>query len=161
MKLFRKRAIYGVSVRQAFALLALWVLIPFTHECLSLIYGQSNCAEHGMICSCVIACNMTSRSLSKSSQLSDSGEACHSTTSKHEHEASSHHCSSELCSQNPQSQSEEDQVGIQLGNRAWLVGDLLLWTINLQVEGVAPALFAEEIAGYFMLFDEPPQLNFS
>ena len=161
MKLFKKRVFYVFSVRQAFAFLALWVLIPFPHECLSLIYGQSNCAEHGMICSCVVACNMTSRSLSKSSQLSDSGEACHGTTSKHEHEASSHHCSSELCSQNPQSQSKEDQVGIQLSNRAWLVGDLLVWTINLQVEVVVPVFFAEEVTGYSMPPEEPPQLNFS
>jgi hypothetical protein len=161
MKLFRRQAFYVFSARRAFVFLALWVLIPFPHECLSLIYGQSNCAEHGMICSCVVACNVTPRPLSKSSHLSDSGEACHSTTSKHEHEASSPHCSSELCSQNPQSQSQEDKVGIQLSNRAWLVGDLLAWTINLQVEVVAPVLFSEEIPGYSTRFDKPPRLNFS
>ena len=161
MKLFKKRAFHMFSVRQIFALLALLVLIPFPHECLSLVYGQSNCAEHGMLCSCVVACNISPQPLNKVTRLSDSGEAHHGTASKHEHEASSHHCSSELCSQNPQPQSKEDQVSIQLNNRAWLVSDLAVWTINLQVRAVVPVLFAEEIAGYSMLPDEPPQLNFS
>ena len=161
MQLFKKRMFHVFSVREAFALLGLLIFIPFPHECLSLIYGQSNCTEHGMLCSCVVACNMTPRPLNKVSQLSDSGEACHRTTSQHVHETSSHHCSSELCSQNPQPQSKGDQVSIPLNNRAWLVSDVAVWTINWKVRAVVPALFAEEIAGYYMLPDEPPQLNFS